>query len=407
MAGVDVSTIAAVLKRLYDQKRIQNLVYADHPLLALMPKKGGFTGASRTIVTRYGDSQGRAHTFTNAQTQLDNFKAVNFLLTRVRDYAVYRLDSESIMATRDDKGAFVRALDAEVSSALNNLGASLAMQLYGDGTHAIGQVTVSGTTFTLQKPENIVHIEKGQKIVSSDGSTKTAALKNSGTGATVATVDRDAGSFTVSANTDTTATNDWVFIKGDRAAGAITAADYLAMAGLEAWNPASAPSSTTFYNVDRSVDVTRLGGLRIDISSYNPEEGLVVAMSKLAREGGKPDHLFLNYTDVRNVHLALGAKAVTEYMQVGDIGFSSIRLTGPKGDVKVIADQDCDVSVGRLLTLDTWALHHLGDMINVLDMDGSRLSRVSDADQFEGRAVFFGNVGCDAPGFNARLVMPS
>jgi hypothetical protein len=130
-------------------------------------------------------------------------------------------------------------------------------------------------------------------------------------------------------------------------------------------------------------------------------------MSKLAREGGKPDHLFLNYTDVRNVHLALGAKAVTEYMQVGEIGFSTIRLTGPKGDVKIIADQDCDVSVGRLLTLDTWALNHLGEMVNVLDMDGAQLSRVYNADQFEGRAAFFGNVGCDAPGFNARLVMPS
>jgi hypothetical protein len=94
-------------------------------------------------------------------------------------------------------------------------------------------------------------------------------------------------------------------------------------------------------------------------------------------------------------------------MQVGDIGFSSIRVRGPKGDVKIIPDQNAQAAVGNLLTLDTWELKHLGDMINLLDLDGARLSRESAADRFEGRMAFYGNMVCYAPGQNARLVLPS
>jgi hypothetical protein len=411
---VSTSSIAYALKRVYTNRAVENAIYKDNPLLAMMRKEGGFTGSVHVHAIRYRDTLGRSPAFGTAQTIAQGSNGttagLQFLLTRVRNYQVYTLETEAILAGRDDKGSLIRTLTTEVDSALNNIGRDLAKDLYRQGNGAQAQLaSISGAgPFTWTVGEAITNFEQGMTIVVSNGSTVTAALRNSGGGVDITSVNRDAGTFTTATNPDSAAGSDWIFIKGDRAAGAITSADFLKLSGLDAWVPSAAPSSgESFFGVDRSPDATRNAGLRIDISSFNPEEGLVVAMHRLAREGGSPSHLFMSFTDSRNIHLALGAKAETEYMQVGDIGYSSIRVTGPKGDVRIIPDQNAQAAVGNLLTMDTWALKHLGDFINVLDLDGARLSRESGADRFEGRMAFYGNAVCYAPGQNARLVLPS
>ena len=85
--AVTTTTIAAILKRLYPQKRLQNLVYQDNPLFAMLPKQGGFGGAVMARGVRYADTMGRAQDITTDQTGAKNsaFKAVQFLLTGVED----------------------------------------------------------------------------------------------------------------------------------------------------------------------------------------------------------------------------------------------------------------------------------------------------------------------------------
>lgn len=405
--------LAAILKRLYPKGRVENLVYQDNPLLAMIPKRGKFGGSALAVPVRYADTMGRAAGFSQAQTNAQNgtgFGAMTFLVTRVKDYQVYSLENEAIMAAEEDMMSFLQSLDTEVESALNNMSRSMAIQLYRDGVGEIGQVAVGGvssTVITLANANDITNFEVGQVIVCA--ATRTGALRNSGTGQTITAVDRDLGTVTVSANTDSIAAGDYLYMKGDRQAAAITAnTQWLRMSGLEAWNPATAPAaSESFFGQDRSVDTARLGGIRLDISAYNPEEGLVRAINRVCREGSNPKHLFVNFADLTNIQNSLGAKAVTEYVEVGNIGFSSIRVTGPKGDVRIFADQNAPSGVGRLLQLDTWKLNYLGELVNILDRDGSRLSREASADRFEGRMAFYGNVVCYAPGKNARLVLPS
>lgn len=408
--AVTTTTIAYALKRLYPQRQIENLVYKNNPLLALMPKQGGFGGSAMAVAARYGDNIGRSPVLSTAQGYSDNNKGVQFLVTRVKDYQTYTMETEAILAGKTDPESFVRTLETEASSAMNNIGRSQAIQMYRDGVGELGQLgAVSGTTFTFSNIADITNIEKGLTIVGSTGSTKTTALRG-GTGQTVTSVNRSAGSFVVSANTDSLAAGDWIFIKGDRDPLIITAmTQWLRLAGLDAWNPGTAPSaSESYFGVDRSVDDTRLAGQRIDISTYAPEEGLTIAANRLAREGGDPSHCFMNYTDSQNLQLALGGKVVTDYTTVGDVGFRSIRFIGPTGDIMVMADQNCPQGVGRLLTLDTWKLCYLGNQVfNLLDMDGAPLSREATADRFEGRIAFYGNMICTAPGRNARMVMPT
>lgn len=407
---VSVSSIENAIKRLYSKADVENAVYKDNPFYAMVQKEGDFKGTDFAYAVKYRDPLTYSPTFATAQALAQSsttgaFRTAQFRLTRVKGYQLYTLETEAILATKGDNAAFLSALTTEVDSALNDFGRNQAKQLYNDGAGDLGQVTVSSTTFTMQKVDQIANIEEGMTVVCA--ATRLGALRNSGTGSVVTGVNRSAGSFTVSSNVDSTATGDYVYVKGSRAAGAITSADYLNIAGLEAWVPATAPDSTTFFNVDRSKDVARLGGHRQDISGFAPEEGLVTALNLLAREGGRPSHLFINFSDMGQLQRAMGARAVTEYQKVGSMLFSSVRLNGPKGDVMVIADQNCPTSVGWLLDLPTWRLKHLGDLPNMIDLDGNRLSRESAADRFEGRMSFYGNLYCKAPGNNMRLVLPS
>lgn len=407
---VSTTSIAFALKRLYPQNRVDNLVYQDNPLLAMISKEAGFGGEGSVIAVRYADTQGRSASFADAQTGAGAtaLKGVAFLCTRVKDYQVYEIETEAMLAADEaGKAAFLKSLDTEVSSALNNFGRSRAISLYGDGIGALGTVSVSGTTFTMVNPNDITNVEPGMKIVASTGAVATNILRNGGTGQTIVSVDSDAGTFVVDANTDTVTTGDYIFVKGDRQVAQITLqSQWLRLAGLEAWNPATAPTSTAFFGVDRSVHPTRLGGLRHNISTMNPEEGIVTAMHRLAREGGRPTHLFMNNIDSKNVQVALGSKAETVYTGVGEIGFTGIRILGPKGDVMIYADQNAPSGVGRLLQLDTWKLRYMRELAIMQDFDGATLSRKATTDSYEGRISFYGQLTCTAPGRNSRLVLP-
>jgi hypothetical protein len=57
------------------------------------------------------------------------------------------------------------------------------------------------------------------------------------------------------------------------------------------------------------------------------------------------------------------------------------------------------------LTENTWHLKSLGAAPQILDLDGQRWARISDADGIEIRNAFMGNMYCDAPGWNGRTTL--
>lgn len=416
------TTIDKILKYVYTNKAIQNAVYKDNPAFALISKQSGFTGRSHVHAITYRNPLARSAAFATAQSRAGvNGVAtgiagdigvavdVNFTVSRVKNYATWSVEQEAILASRGDKGSFISAVTQGIDGTLQTLNNDFGRDVYGSGLGELGQLTnVSGTTFTVG--EAITQIEVGMEIVASTGSTKTAILRNSGTGQYVTSVNRSAGTFTVNANTDTCATGDWIFIKADRPTASTTAiGSMLKIAGFEAWNPVTAPTAgDSFWGVDRSVDVTRLAGHRLDISALSPEEGYITALAALAREGSDPSHIFTSFTDEKNLKLALGSRVDAEYTQIGDIGFESMRIRGPKGPVRVYADRNAPVGYARLLQLDTWELKHLGDLVNKGDAAGDGgFAREYQADRFEQRMAFYGNMFCYKPSANMVCTLPT
>ena len=417
-----ITTADKILKYIYSSRALQNAVYDKNPLFALLPKSSGFNGRSLIHAITYGNSLARSAGFATAQgragingasgTDSGFNRDVNLTVTRVKNYAMYTIEQELLLAASGDRASFVKGLTQLVDGTMQTLRNDFGRDVYGSGLGELGQMTaISGAgPYTWTVGEAITQIEVGMEIVVSNGSTKTAALRNSGGGVAVVSVDRAAGTFTTTTNPDSAAANDWLFIKGDRPTGSTTAiGSMLKIAGMDAWNPYVAPSaSENFFGTDRSVDATRLAGQRLDISSLQPEEGYITALAALAREDGDPSHIFTSFTDEKNLKLALGSRVDAEYTQVGDVGFESIRLRGPNGTVKVYADRNAPVGKARILTLNTWELKHLGDLVNngSAGNDGG-LAREYQADRFEGRMSFYGNLLCYKPAANMVANLPT
>lgn len=424
--GATLTTADKILKYVYTQRALQNAVYKKNPLFAMMRKESGFNGRSHIHAITYGNSNARNTQFdvamslagingaaangvgATAATDSGYNRDVNFTVTRQKNYALYTIEQELLLAAKGDTGSFTKAVTQLVDGTLQTLNNDFGREVYGDATGAIGPVTVSSLTFTVG--EEITKIEVGMALVCA--SSKTAAIRGttSAVPMIVTSVNRSAGSFTVDANTDSCATGDYLFIAGDRPTSAqTTLASRRKIAGLDAWNPITAPSpSESFFGTDRSVDVTRLAGHRLDISALQPEEGYITALNALAREESDCDKIFTSYTDEKNLKLALGSRVITEYSAVGDVGFESMKIRGPNGPVSVFPDRNAPVGYARLLTMSTWEYKHLGEFVNKGDAAGDGgMSREYRADRYYGQFSCYGNVLCYQPNANMVCTLPT
>lgn len=408
MASTSVANTPYILKTLWPQERIDSLVYMDNPFLAMVPKSEEFYGQNMYLALRYTDNKGRSATFATAQAAKNPHKGVRYLLTRGKDYALFGIEHEMILAAKKDKGALVRSLDTEVSSAMNTLTNSLAHALFGDASGSRGQINGNdpgtGTTFTLGNVGDIVNFEVGDNILFAAAAT---GAVRAGGNRTIAAIDRDVALITVSAAIDTAVgATDFIFIDGDAANGGST----ILPTGLLGWLPSAAPQvggGDSFFGVDRSPDPVRLAGMRIDVSALNPEEGLMTMLTKANVNRAKPSHIFRNPLDYKNILLALGTKVETEYTSVGEIGFTAIKVFGPSGEVKIYSDRNCPQGRGFTLTMDTWKFYSLGKAPMVIEADDQKILRDATADSFEGRMAYYANLGCDAPGWNVNETLPT
>ena len=396
-----MTNFAAALKQHYTSQRIENMVYKDNPFLAMVSKYESFGGENLKLPIKYGIPQGRSATFSDALANKTNSQLKAFLLTRKSNYSLADIDNETLEASKGNANAFIEAATTEIDGAIESATRSLAISLFGDGGGSIGQIdtTVAGTTLTLNQADDITNFEVGMQI--DFYTAATGGTVRAGGPLTIDAVNRDAGSMTVSANLNT--------ITG------LTALDYivpegdydLMLSGLEAWVPSTAPSSTdSFFGVNRSADATRLGGIRFDGASLPLEEALIGAASRAAREGGKPDVCFMNYSNFADLEKALGSKVSYVNIKVKpEIGFRGIEINGPRGVIKVIPDQNCPKDVAFMLDMSMWKLYSLGKAPKILDPDGLRFLRVSTADSVEVRVGYYAQLGCRGPGFNVRIAL--
>lgn len=417
------SNQVAALKELYtdDKDYMKDLVYKENPFLALVPKNespDGFAGKYIPVPLEYGNPQGRAHTFSNAQNQQTASSLVSYFVYVISDYQLVTITNLLMEQTKSDAGAFVDAAKLQMDGGFRNITNNIAFELFGDGTATRGisassstqnSTVAGGTVLPLTNAQQIVAFEVGMLLVASSSA---GGAPSSDTVAITA-VDRangiiygTASAASLSGNWAIGSGSAYLTILGDLpSAGASSTSSYLALSGLAAWIPVTTPASNdSFWGVNRSADPTRLAGLRYNAAALTIEEGITNALAFLNREGGKPDLAIIDFASYAALVNSLGAKV--QYVQVKhdevEVAFEGITFQSAYGRVTILADRSCPPQTCYLLTMSSWKLRSLGKVPHILTygMEGLEGLRVGNADALEIRIGYYGNLICSAPGFN-------
>lgn len=427
--ALDVTTGSAILKELYTKDKVQNLVYPDNAMFAWLPKKSvEFVGSQHPIPIIFGNPQLISSTASTVLSGTPgNTQTARFVIKRVKKYGLARIDRELMLAANGDEGSFIDGASMEIDGMLQGMTRQIAVQLYRDGTGAIGQLSstaaVGTSVLTLGAygggtvGTDVDNFEVGMQLQAS--ATSTGAVR-AGTAFIVA-IDRTsaAPSLTVSNTFGGAPTagatcitglsaSDVLFVNGDAANGGSN----ICVSGLDAWLPTTAPIiSDNFFGVNRSADGQRLGGIRYDatISGAPIEEALIQGAALAAKFGGRPDVCFVNWENWAALEKSLGSKVNYDHVSSdnADIAFRSIRIFGGRAPIDVVADQNCPAGRAYLLQKDTVALYVLGDSAPMLvEEDGLMMLRASGADAFDVRGAGMYQLGFTAPGKNVAIKLP-
>jgi len=419
----------AALKELYtdDKDYMKNIVYSKNPLLALVPKNespDGFAGKYIPVPLEYGNPQGRAHTFANAQNQQTATDVVSYFVYAIQDYQLVTITNLLMEQTKSNAGAFVDEASRVLDNGFRNLSNNMAFELFYGGTASRGQISSAGVsysaptlTFTLSNSQQVVQFEVGMTLQASatDGG---AALQNTpGTidAIQITSVNRGTGviSGTVvqGAPQSSWGASDYLQVLGDIGiGGSSTIAGMLGMSGLAAWVPNTDPPSTdNFWGVNRSADPTRLGGLRYNASAQSISEGITNALAFGNREGASFDLIVIDFVSYSTLINELGAKVqyvMLEHDEV-EVAFEAIHFHSAYGKIPVLADRSCQSQTAWCLTMDTWKLRTLGKAPHILTygIEGLEGLRIGNADALEIRIAYYGNLICSAPGYNMQVAL--
>lgn len=406
MAGMDLTSIDPHLKTLYP-KGVQWEILKESPLLAMIQKDTEFTGRNKVIDVIYAGNRARSATYATARANTSSTSAKAFTITRKKNYAYGTIDREAMLAAKKgNTGALIDALATETRSMVSAYKQDMGADVYSDGSgmraRLSSSTTLASTTAVLATASDAVHFEVGDVLNFGPNANGTSLRSGS---VTVTGVNRDpaTSTLTTSANLSTVtsiANTDYIFKAGDAAAKPT---------GIGGWIPATAPTAgDSFFGVDRSADPMRLAGLRFDASNYNHHEALIRGLNFAKTYQVTPKDIFMHPEDFGALELILDSKKAYEDVEAAGIGFSALTVNGPAGKCRIFSDGWAPKGTAFALDLEYWTLNSLGDVPDWVTEDGSKLQRLGSAgDGFEFMLAGYYQFGCEAPGQNLRLILPS
>lgn len=334
-----------------------------------------------------------------------------------------RVPHRDIALSRKDKDAAARAMQFDTDLALKQRGANIVRLWFANPgyslvgaarTFTVGTGVISG--LTAQEVSNFI---PGDQIVISanNGNTSTDILvAGSGVGYVIS---RDLRALTVTVSNTPGGTAgapaNWVtttyfyFRQGEFLPATGGAVDMIAP--LQAYLP-PAPVTTTLFNVDRSIDSI--------LSGFNPADASITGKSISARvkrtvnehreqlgymaEDSEIDCAYLNPIDWGKCEEELTTHLSRSPAQTAEDGYQYIELTTANGPLKLISEPQCPRGVCFLLSQNDIAWHSpTGTVAEMVDQDGSIVSRMANSNDLELRPVSYIAAKMSAPYKHCRL----
>ncbi len=402
----------AALKVLYPNGELPKSINEMFVLLKRLKKETDFVGELAYVPIQNSNPQGSSADFTYAQLNIQQGNYLRSALTRVTHHGIARITGEAAEAAVKSEGALVDLWDNETRGIATTEMSTLATYAYGSGDGTLGRILsgIATTTLTLYSTTNMNYFELGMslRLVSAQGLNPTIKALASGTVQSVVTgIDRRNRTLTFAVAPGTTNTSgadgDWLVRSGDQSGVATSTV----ITGLDNYVVGGTAPATLFALV-RSADPVRLAGQSIDYAGWAMEDAVVDASAQAGFQGiGYPNVLVCNNIEVANMKKSMGSKIIYDRgaggAKTGSHSFSTLTIEGEAGPIEIVADPFCPRNKAWLLKLDAFSLFSLKAAPHLNKFDGMDFLRRPDADAYEVRFVFYGNMKCKNPGPHVRL----
>jgi hypothetical protein len=402
-SGANPTTGAAFLKKFYSPDVVINTISKkESRLLNLVKHHTDGAGKSYSALTVVGDNPSGSATFSEAQERGQNAQSsgYQFEVEWCDDYQAPSVSKGQIARTRNQKGGWIPVLRHEIDSTLRYSAHRRSVALFTTGFGELATMTNAAgasTLITLGNPRTgavdrsmAFRFVKGMKLVYS--ATISANTLRAGQSSVVAKVDYSAGTINLDVNTNTVtglAQNDIIFTKGDRQDSATPAR--LRPAGLPAWVPTTAPTSTLFFGVDRTENSFLYGWIIDGTSVGKSLSQCLVEAANLCSTVGNAERLVAVVSVDKFIELsaALEDKQYTMITGRGGTGYKALLVYADGIELPVISDKYCPNS--EAYVLDPKAVDHpsMGQAPHMDDEDGNAVLRQSADAGIEARTEAF------------------
>ena len=397
----------AALKVLYPNGDLPKSINDTFTTVKRLKKETDFVGELAYVPIQNANPQGSSADFATAQANIQQGNYLRAALQRVTHHGVARVTGEAAEAAVKSEGALVDLWDNETRGIATTEMSTLATYVFGKGDGILGQTLsgTSGVTVTLVATANMNYFELGMtlRVVSAPGVNPTVRAQASR--AVVTGINRRTRTLTFASALSTQATGtidgDYLVRSGDQAGTtALTV-----ITGMDAYIADSVGFPGTLNQLDRNPDPVRLAGQAFDYTGWAHEDAVVDASAQAGFQGiGYPNVLICNNIEVANMKKNLGSKII--YNDGGGKAkhsFSGVSIDGEAGPIEIMADPFCPRNKAFLVKLDTFSLFSLKGAPHLNKFDGMDFMRRPDADAYEVRFVFYGNVKCKNAGPHVKL----
>ncbi len=396
----DSTGVDGFLKRRYRGAAGKVLAFGPDasPAMGLPRKdeKGG--GDSWNFNVHYAHNPGISSDLEVARANTGSEKAVQFRITTTdykNLYGVAQVARKLAMASNGMDDSFLDLYSGQIDGTFENMGWLMANWLYRNGAGVIGrvstaEVSLADTSFTLATLSDSIFFWRGMRLQFATDDTLSGTLRNSGAAVTVAAVNRNTGVIT----TDETITT---------AVPAASAGDYLvvegthtlAVLGYDAWAPATAPTATLFWGVDRTQDSFLYGSRYDGTGTSDIAEVIQDASYRVgSRHRRKDQRVCLMHPDqflklMKRLQADVQRPVLkSQDPDMGVIGWKGASVNGYNGEIVAVEDPACPPTVMHLIDPKTQIVTSIGRLITLDTFDGNRVLRTSD-DAVESRVISY------------------
>ena len=389
-SATTIAALTKMYKTIYHNRDLTNQAKRRTAAYDMVAKYDDFDGADLVFPFNYNLPVGVSPVFSLAQASPS---ASGFdkwtMTTRKTLYGFLTIDAQAMKAARKDIGAFLRVRQKETNEILSYMKMVLGGHgFWGDGAGDMGRVSAKtgtdpSTDITVAQVDAI-KFHLNQRIVFNATRTGTAGgIKASVYKVTA--VNRGTGKITVlrlsgSGSGTDPAVNDYVYLEG--------AYDAMPL-GVSAFIPASDPGTggvpAALLGMTRTDDPVMKAGWRGTWQGSIEESAkyLVTLMGQYFDRFSSALWLSdYNWFRLEQELTAQGRKVIdARATQV--FGSPALALLTPGGEVPVVADSYLDNSTGFILDMSAIEVHHLDNLIHIVDDDGLGLVRQAADDGVE------------------------